>query len=164
MTKGPCIWAISRAGTIIWIYYFGRPFFGHLYYIYSVWSMPGSREEDFLKNCAFSVYDLYANALAQEPLSRSHEINNLGRFFLGHYHNKLSMSDLCSEKIIRFFKEIHQFYTFYPPNYVGVPFGWRIMKFTIQCILPLHVLHTKFGKNWVLSSSWEKDVNAQQTV
>ena len=30
--------------------------------------MPGSREEDFKKNNAFSLYDLYGHTLAQEPL------------------------------------------------------------------------------------------------
>ena len=32
--------------------------------------MPGCREEDFKKNNAFSLYDLYGHALAQEPLPR----------------------------------------------------------------------------------------------
>ena len=33
--------------------------------------MPGSKEEDFKKNNAFSLYDLiYGHALAQEPLSK----------------------------------------------------------------------------------------------
>ena len=30
--------------------------------------MNGSREEDFLRNNAFSPYDLYDHTLAQEPL------------------------------------------------------------------------------------------------
>ena len=30
--------------------------------------MPGSREEDFKRNNAFSLYDLYGHAPAQEPL------------------------------------------------------------------------------------------------
>ena len=46
--------------------------------------MPGSREEDFQRNNAFSLYDLYGLALAQEPLPRGHEIYNFGRPFLGH--------------------------------------------------------------------------------
>ena len=30
--------------------------------------MPGSKEEDFYRNNAFSLYDLNGHALAQEPL------------------------------------------------------------------------------------------------
>ena len=33
-------------------------------------SMLRSREEDFERNNAFSLYDLYGHALAQEPLPR----------------------------------------------------------------------------------------------
>ena len=32
--------------------------------------MPGSKEEDFKRNNAFSLYDLYGQTLAQEPLPR----------------------------------------------------------------------------------------------
>ena len=32
--------------------------------------MPGRREEDFLRNYAFLLYDLHGHALAQEPLPR----------------------------------------------------------------------------------------------
>ena len=44
--------------------------------------MPGSRE-DFLRNNAFSLYDLYAHAPPKEPLPRGHGIYNFGRPFLG---------------------------------------------------------------------------------
>ena len=40
--------------------------------------MPSSREEDLKKNNAFTLYDLYGHALAQEPLPRGHEIYNFG--------------------------------------------------------------------------------------
>ena len=42
----------------------------------------------------------------------------------------------------KLFKEIQQFYTFYPqlpPLWVGV------MKFAIFCLCTLQMLHTKFG-------------------
>ena len=52
--------------------------------------MPGSKEEDFKRNNAFSLYDLYGHTLAQEPLSP--EIDNLGRPFLGHHYYILSLS------------------------------------------------------------------------
>ena len=98
MTRDQCIWAITVG---LGQYYEFSILEDPSLVIFTTYTQsdlcPGVEKKIFFKNCAFSVYDLYANALAQEPLSRSHEINNLGRFFLGHYHNKLSMSDLCSE-------------------------------------------------------------------
>ena len=55
--------------------------------------MPGSREEDFKRNNAFSLYDLYDHALAQ-PSPGGHESYNFGRPFLGHHYYILSLSDL----------------------------------------------------------------------
>ena len=48
---------------------------------------------------------------------------------------------------------------FLPKNYL--PFGWGVMKFTISGLLPLMMLHTKFGKDWP-SSFWGEDVNARR--
>ena len=51
----------------------------------------------------------------------------------------------------KIFKEIHQFYTFYPK----ITSSWRGgggMKFTIYCLLTLQMLHTKFGQDWLSSS------------
>ena len=48
--------------------------------------LPGSREENFKRNNAFSLYDLYGHALAQEPRPRGREIYNFGRPFLGHHY------------------------------------------------------------------------------
>ena len=45
--------------------------------------MPGSREEDFKRNNAFSSFDLYGHALTQELLPGGHEIYNFGSPF-GH--------------------------------------------------------------------------------
>ena len=59
--------------------------------IYSV----GVEKKILKKNNAFSLYDLYGHALAQEPLPRGHEIYNFGRPFLCHYNYILSLSDLC---------------------------------------------------------------------
>ena len=50
---------------------------------------------------------------------------------------------------------------FLPQNYL--PFGLGVMKFTISGLLPLMMLHTKFGKDWP-SSFWEEDVNAWRTT
>ena len=52
------------------------------------WIMPQSREEEFHRNNAFSLYDLYDHALAEEALPRCHEIYN---FVLEDYI--LSLSD-----------------------------------------------------------------------
>ena len=46
--------------------------------------LPRSREEDFERNNAFSLYDLYSHAPAKEPLHVGHEIYSFGRPFLGH--------------------------------------------------------------------------------
>ena len=77
--------------------------------------MPGSKEEDFCRNNAFSLYDLYGRVLAQEPLpTGGHEISNFGRSFLGHHYYILGLSDQCLGVENKIFKEIQQFYTFYP--------------------------------------------------
>ena len=52
------------------IYNFGRPFLSSLLYTLYFWSMPGIREEDFKGNNAFSRYNLYGHAPAQEILAR----------------------------------------------------------------------------------------------
>ena len=72
--------------------------------------MPGSREEDFKKNNAFSLYDLYGHALAQEPCPGGHEIYNFGRPFLCHHNYILSLSDLCLGVEKKIFKEIMHFH------------------------------------------------------
>ena len=53
--------------------------------------MPGSREEDFKKNNAFSLYDLYCHVLTSE----GHEIYNFGRPFLGHHYYTLILYEPC---------------------------------------------------------------------
>ena len=57
--------------------------------------MPGSREEDFKIDIAFSLYNLYGHALAQEPCPGGHEIYNFGEPFCGHHYYILSLSNLC---------------------------------------------------------------------
>ena len=44
--------------------------------------MPVCKEENSLKHIAFSLYDIYDHALAQDP--RGHEIYNDGKLFLHH--------------------------------------------------------------------------------
>ena len=45
--------------------------------------MSNTREDDFKRNNSFSLYDLYGNTLAHEPLPRSNDIFNVGRLFAG---------------------------------------------------------------------------------
>ena len=73
--------------------------------------MPGSRKEDFQRNNAVLLYDLYGHSLAQEPLPRGHEIYNFGRPFLGHHYYILGLSDLCLGVEKNIFKEIMHFYS-----------------------------------------------------
>ena len=78
--------------------------------------MPGSKEEDFERNNAFSLYDLYGHALAQVPLPRGHEIYNYGR---------PGLFDLCLRVEKTVFK---QFYTFYPKITHSLGGGHEIYK------------------------------------
>ena len=55
-----------------------------LLYIKNMFKTKQSRETDFERNNAFSLYDLYGHAPAKEPLHVGHEIYSFGRPFLGH--------------------------------------------------------------------------------
>ena len=72
--------------------------------------MHGSREEDFKRNNAFSLYDLYGHTLAQEPKPRGHGIYNFGRPFVRHYYYILSLSNLCMAAEKKILKEIMHFH------------------------------------------------------
>ena len=56
--------------------------------------MPVSKEDDFYRNDAFSLFDIYGHALAQDPCPGGHEIYNFGRPLLGHHYYILSVSNL----------------------------------------------------------------------
>ena len=57
--------------------------------------MHGSKD-DFKRNNAFILYDLYGHTLAQEPQHwGSWNLYNFGRPFLGHHHYTLSLSEPC---------------------------------------------------------------------
>ena len=60
------------------IYNFGRPFLGPHYYTPSLSDLYLGEEE----NNACSLYSLYCQVLAQEPLPQRSEIYNFGRSFL----------------------------------------------------------------------------------
>ena len=79
----------------------------------------------------------------RNPCPRGHEIYNFDRGFLAHYYYIFSLSARCTGVEKKIFKEIHQFYTFYPK--ITSPLGGGVMKFTISCLLTLQMLHIKFG-------------------
>ena len=72
--------------------------------------MPGSREEDFKGNNAFSLYDLYGHTLNKNPCPRGHESYNFGWPFLGHHDYILSLSDICMGVEKKILKEIMHFH------------------------------------------------------
>ena len=67
--------------------------------------MPGSREDDFKRNNAFSLCDLYDHALAQEPCPWDHEIYNFGRPFPSQHKLILGLSDQCLGVDKKMFKQ-----------------------------------------------------------
>ena len=62
-----------------------------------------------------------ATPLQKNPCPGGHEIYNFGRPFLGHHYYLLGLSDLCLGVEKKIFKDVHQFYTFYPI----ITFPWR---------------------------------------
>ena len=89
--------------------------------------MLGSKEEDFLNNNAFSLYDLYGHTLAQDPCPDGHEIYNLVRPLLGHHYYILSLSDLCMGGKKKIFKRHNAFslYDLYGHTLAQEPLPWR---------------------------------------
>ena len=75
--------------------------------------MPGSKEEDFKRNNACSLYELYNHAQAQEPLPLGSCNLHFGRPFLGHHFYQLSLFDLCMG-IEKIFKKYINFTLFAP--------------------------------------------------
>ena len=97
------------------------------------------------------------------PQPFGHIIYSFGRPFLDHRYYTLSLTELCpgEEKI---FKEILQFYTFYPqntppPQSLGCGRGSWNLQFLVflpyRCYIP-------FRKDRPCSS-WEEDVNARRS-
>ena len=68
--------------------------------------MHGSWDEDFSRNNAFSLYDLYGQHKNPSPMS--HEIYNFSRPFLGHHYYILSLIDLCLGVKKKIFKEMKE--------------------------------------------------------
>ena len=50
----------------------------------------------------------------RNPCPSGHEIYNFGRGFLAHHYYIFSLSARCTAVKKKIFKEIQQFYTFYP--------------------------------------------------
>ena len=116
--------------------------------------MPGSREEDFLRNNAYSQYDLYGRTEVQKALPRGHEIYNFGRPFLVHHYIILSLLDLCLGEGKKIFKEI--IFTIYklvwPHPRARTP-AQGVIKFTIL-VDPSLVISTLYLV--CLIFAWEK--------
>ena len=72
--------------------------------------MPELGEEDSSRNNAFSLYDLFAHAQAQESLPCGSLIYNFGGPFLDHYYCTLIFSGLCPGVEMKILKEIMYFH------------------------------------------------------
>ena len=82
-----------------------------------------------------------ATLLHKNPCPGGHENYNFGGPFIGYHYYILSLYGLFTEvEKSFFFKEIHQFYTFYPKlPPLGV--GWGVIKLTISCLFTIQMLH-----------------------
>ena len=105
-----------------------------------------------------SLYHLFGQFSAQEPLPRGHEIYIFDRPFLGHLNYTLRLNH-AQETKRRFLKNaytstLHSL----PHNYL--PLEKEVLKLTIPCLLTLQMLHAKIGRYW-LSGFW--DVNGRRT-
>ena len=119
-------------------------------------------EKKILKEIMHFHYITYmATLYHKNPCPWGHEIYNLGWPLLGHHCYAISYCELCLGVEKRIFKEINQFFTFLPQNYLSL--GWGVVTFTISCLLPLQMLHTKFGQDWP-SGFWEEYVNGWPTL
>ena len=87
-------------------------------------------------------YITYSHTLAEEPLPRGSWKLHLGRPFLGHHYYTLILSETCSWVEKKIFKEIHQFYTFYPQITSPLCVCEGVMKCILFCFLILQMLHT----------------------
>ena len=91
------------------IHNFGKPFLSLYNYALSLSHSCPSIEEDFKRNSAVSLYDLYGHALPKNPCLRGREIYHFGRPFLGNHNYLLTLLFYAQEKRI-FLKEIMQFH------------------------------------------------------
>ena len=89
--------------------------------------MPGIREKYVSKIIVFSLYDLYGHALAQEPLTRGHQIYN--------FDTTLPWSSLIHTQFVRYMPmiKVHPFYTVYLP--LGRGRGFMICTVSYLLIL-----------------------------
>ena len=96
------------------IYNFGRPAFGHHYYVHSTsMSDPylGVEKRNFKEIMHFhSMTNTTIPQLVQETLPKGHEIYNFCIFFLGNHYYILSKSDLCHGVEKKIFKELMHFH------------------------------------------------------
>ena len=87
----------------------------------------------------FTIWPYMATPHHRNPCPRGHEIYNFGRGFLAHHYYIFSLSAICTGVKKKIFKEIQQFYTFYPKItsplgggswnlqfFVSLPYRWYI--------------------------------------
>ena len=65
----------------------------------------------------------------RNPCPRGHEIYNFGRGFLAHHYYIFSLSARCTGVKKKIFKEIQQFYTFFPKITSPLGGGHEIYNF-----------------------------------
>ena len=99
------------------MYNFGRLFLVRPYYILGLSNL--CRREKIFKEINSMMHFYYMTY--KNPCFRGNEIYNFGRTFLRQHYYKLSLSDQCLGIEKKIFKDIHQFYTFYPK--ITLPWG-----------------------------------------
>ena len=120
-----------------------RPFLSYHYFIHRLSDLClGVKKKIFKGIMHFHYMKYMATPKRKNPCPWDHEIYNSVRPYLGHHYYTFFCLNHAPEQKRRFFKEIHQFYHFYP-------------KFTpskISCLHALHMLYINFGYNWLISS------------
>ena len=115
--------------------------------------MHGKREEVFIRNNAFSLYDLYERWPHPSTRTPALGVMQLTVFvdpsLHGHHYCTLSLSEPCPKAEKMIFLEIHQFYTFYPKDLKAIGHLSDLIKYAhIHFCLPQEV-----DTNWLLSVS-----------
>ena len=77
------------------IYNFGRPILVIITLYLVCLSMPGSREENFLRKMHFHFMTYMATPQQKNPCPGDYEIYNFGRPLLFNHYSILGLSDLC---------------------------------------------------------------------
>ena len=82
----------------------------------------------------------------KNPCPRGHRIINFGSPFLLIITIYIVCENMPRSKEEDISRNTSMFH-FFLFNYLLLRFGWRVIKFTIPCLLTLQMLHTKFGQD-----------------